>query len=590
MSVQYPPFAASAPEADHDVHVADSSTALVDADGFYYRTEYADGQPSLSRPQPSVVRQPSPASTNRDARSPLGHSLFSPGKSQSDAMSRSTLASRLSRQASSPSLNIFRGTEQLLCSSFDFGVDDEPEEEAILRRKIDLHCLPCLFMLYLLNFQARACIGNAREGGMAQSLALTSSDYALVLCIFFLGYGVFEVPCSLWISSSKPSLILPAMLFVSGLLCVGATFAKSRNDLIVYRLLLGISESGFFSGIVNYMHRWYKVEEAGKRFAVIFSAGILAGSVDGAAAAVIVTKLDKVQGLEGWKWLLLIIGLGAAVVAMAAFFVLPDYPSNTSWLTPAEKSLATQRLRKCAGQATVRHSWLESLRMAATDLRTWLMCAGYIGIHIAGSVSYFIPTIIGQHGHKRNAAELLSAVPYLVTLLAMFPVLLHSDLKEERGYHAIAATACAALMALLLSTLPLTPWAVFALLCIFGAATWTGMVCYIMWIATVFEGQEKRVACTAIIISSANVGIVTGSFLWPRKHAPRYTQDWLILAVACLVNVVVTVVIRFWLSKPRKLPSPGQEVKQSNECPQPQIMLTSVKPRLTTTRHRGNFI
>jgi hypothetical protein len=37
-------------------------------------------------------------------------------------------------------------------------------------------------------------------------------------------------------------------------------------------------------------------------------------------------------------------GAATAVVAVAAFFVLPDYPSTTKWLNEEEKALAVSRV------------------------------------------------------------------------------------------------------------------------------------------------------------------------------------------------------------------------------------------------------
>lgn len=80
-------------------------------------------------------------------------------------------------------------------------------EEKRLVRKIDLHLIPILWAMYIFNYLDRTNIGvsgtnlvmrtyalgivtdlsiqNAKVGGMEEDLKLSSSDYSLVLSIFF---------------------------------------------------------------------------------------------------------------------------------------------------------------------------------------------------------------------------------------------------------------------------------------------------------------------------------------------------------------------------------------------------------------------
>lgn len=78
------------------------------------------------------------------------------------------------------------------------------DEEKRLVRKIDRHLLPMLWVMYVMNYIDRTNIGvrsssdyfmtvgtgkltmqNAKVGGMQADLNLSSSDYSLVLSIFF---------------------------------------------------------------------------------------------------------------------------------------------------------------------------------------------------------------------------------------------------------------------------------------------------------------------------------------------------------------------------------------------------------------------
>jgi sugar phosphate permease len=54
-------------------------------------------------------------------------------------------------------------------------------------------------------------------------------------------------------------------------------------------------------------------------------------------------------GHEAWRWLFYIEGAMTVVVALVAMFVLPDFPSTTIWLTPAERRLAELRMEEDTG-------------------------------------------------------------------------------------------------------------------------------------------------------------------------------------------------------------------------------------------------
>lgn len=79
-------------------------------------------------------------------------------------------------------------------------VADTPEEKRLVR-KIDRRLLPMLWVMYIFNYLDRTNVGvsqsietlclweNARIGGMAADLSLSSSEYSLVLSIFFVVSG-----------------------------------------------------------------------------------------------------------------------------------------------------------------------------------------------------------------------------------------------------------------------------------------------------------------------------------------------------------------------------------------------------------------
>ena len=62
----------------------------------------------------------------------------------------------------------------------------DPIEEKKLLRKVDIHVVPPLLILFLLAFLDRVNIGNAKIQGMTKELHMVGQDYSIALFIFFI--------------------------------------------------------------------------------------------------------------------------------------------------------------------------------------------------------------------------------------------------------------------------------------------------------------------------------------------------------------------------------------------------------------------
>jgi MFS family permease len=106
---------------------------------------------------------------------------------------------------------------------------------------------------------------------MAADLSLSSSEYSLVLSIFFIvsrrpsdttdlqGYVLAEVPSNMILSRTRPSIFLPAIMIIWGAMSVGVKGVDNLAGMVAFRFFLGIVEAGFFPGVMLLMSCWYKV-------------------------------------------------------------------------------------------------------------------------------------------------------------------------------------------------------------------------------------------------------------------------------------------------------------------------------------------
>lgn len=175
-------------------------------------------------------------------------------------------------------------------------------DENKLLRKIDLHVVPIVTLLYLLSYIDRSNIvsqivvwklkaniltfqqGNAKIEGLDTSLGLTASQYNWCLTVFFFTYAPFEIPCNIILKKMRPSIWLPSTMVGWGIVMICMGFVKGYSGLIITRLFLGITEAGLKPGVIYYLSRWYRRNELQFRVGLFQSAGGVAGAFSGLLA------------------------------------------------------------------------------------------------------------------------------------------------------------------------------------------------------------------------------------------------------------------------------------------------------------------
>ncbi|WVQ78516.1 hypothetical protein IAT38_000602 [Cryptococcus sp. DSM 104549] len=403
-------------------------------------------------------------------------------------------------------------------------------EERKLVRKIDRHLIPMLWLMYVFNYIDRTNIGNAKTGGMQADLNLSSSDYSLVLSIFFVGYLLNEVPSNMILSRSRPSIFLPSIMFTWGAMSIGAKGVTSLGGMVGFRFALGVVESGYFPGVLLLLSCWYKPAELSKRVALFYTASLVSGAFGGLMAGGIIEGMEGVAGTRGWKWLFIIEGLCTVVIALVAFFVLPDWPQTTKWLSDDERILAIARLRPAEeGEAEaaneVHLSHKQAFLAAVKDPKTWFFLVILNMITSVGTISYFFPTLMTSLGYHGRSAQFMTVPLYAVALVIATATGFSSDYFRQKGYHAAGACALGFVSFIICATVK-NATARYVFIAFGGAGVWTATPIYLSWIITMFEGREKRAVSIAIINGFGNISSVYGSFWWPASDAPLYHKGF----------------------------------------------------------------
>lgn len=174
--------------------------------------------------------------------------------------------------------------------------------------------------------------------------------------------------------------------------------AKDFKGLLLTRFFLGLTEAPYYPGAVYLLSIFYTRKEVATRIAILYTGNILATAFAGLIAAGIFHGLDDVAGLAGWKWLFILQGAVTFVIAVVGYFILPDFPLTTRWLTEEERQLAHNRMELDTVGNQGETSTLKGLKQAASDPMVWIFCA-MAHLHLAANgfknfVSLSVPQLV----------------------------------------------------------------------------------------------------------------------------------------------------------------------------------------------------
>ncbi|KAL4781220.1 major facilitator superfamily domain-containing protein [Aspergillus varians] len=389
-----------------------------------------------------------------------------------------------------------------------------------LIRKIDFVLIPWLAFLYLLSFLDRTNIGNARLAGLEDDLGMSGLDYNVALAIFFPFYVAAEIPSNIMMKRSRPALWIPTIMLAWGVVCSLMGLVHNYPGLLAARAALGIAEGGLFPGVTFYITMWYKRHECGLRMAIFFSAATAAGAFGGLLARGI-GELDGVGGKGGWAWIFMIEGIITFFVAIAAFFIMNDYPDTAKFLTQDEKKEVSRRLQEdrssLADEYDMRYFW-----EAVKDWKIWVHMFITVGVYTPlYSFSLFLPTIVSSLGYQNEKAQLMTVPPYVVACFFCIGGGFIADRQGSRGLSMIFFNVVAIIGFIMLISSD-NNGVKYAGTFFAASGIYPNVPQGVAWNGNNIGGSFKRSVGIAMHVGCGNLGGVLSSFIYRSQDKPHY--------------------------------------------------------------------
>ena len=339
-------------------------------------------------------------------------------------------------------------------------------------RKVIWRLIPFMFLLFVLNIIDRVNVNFARLQ-MLEQLHLSEEVFGWGASIFFIGYFVFQLPSNLVLNRVGARVWISGIVVAWGCISSAMMFIRDERSFYILRFLLGLAESGFFPGMILYLTYWIPASNRARATASFMAASATAGLIGGPISGALMYYLDGAAGLAGWQWMFFLEGLPTVVMGLLVLVWLTDRPEHARWLTGEEREWLCTQMNHEAQQRTQQHGF--TLMTTLANLRGWMLAFLYflLATAITGFVIY-LPQLVKGQFPDQSILEigLLSAIPYILSIICMILNGTHSDRTGERRWH-VAIPAFLAGLGWALSASLHNPWLVLAALSLAAAGMYS---------------------------------------------------------------------------------------------------------------------
>ena len=246
-----------------------------------------------------------------------------------------------------------------------------------------------------------------------------------------------------------------------------------------------------------------------------------------------------IAGLDGWRWIFIIVNFSASVVDAAAnvllkeglmtvvasipaYFFIYNYPATAEFLTSKEREYLIAQLKQDGDAVQDEEFSWGGVRKALKDPKVYLygLCFHTVSLPVY-TLSLFLPTIIKDLGYTAAQAQLLSTPPYVFAFFLTMAVAVIAEKMKRRAAFIIASSTLA-IVGYILIIISLRPGQSYAGTVLAAGGIYCGTALILSWPANNVSGQTKRATASAMQISIGNLGAIIGTQLYRTEWGPRY--------------------------------------------------------------------
>ncbi|KAJ5261609.1 major facilitator superfamily domain-containing protein [Penicillium chrysogenum] len=406
-----------------------------------------------------------------------------------------------------------------------------PAEERKLVRKIDLHLIPLMFVLYLFQYLDKTSLGYTAIMGIIQDTKLVGTQYSWVSSFFYVGFlAASPLSSILLVKFSVAKVVVVTVIQM----CMAA--GNNFGSLAALRILLGAFEAAVNPGFTIITSTWYKPSEHALRHGLWYGGASLAYIFGGILAYAISHIQSAIKSWQAW---------------LLVLWLLPDNPQTAWFLSERERRLAFSRVQGARHSAETRKWNYGQMKEALLDPRSWLLFLLCVFTTLpGGGLTAFGSVVLNSFGYSVLQTQLLTmSQGAFLLLFVVFTVVVSMSFKNARCISIALLNFISLAGALMIKLLPESQklgrlgglWLVSA----FSSAFPT----ILSLVSSNITGHTKKSTVNSMVFVGFCVGYIIGPLTFLSQEAPTYQTAFNIMIACFVLNITIILVMRQLMAK-----------------------------------------
>ncbi|KAI0019356.1 major facilitator superfamily transporter allantoate [Xylariomycetidae sp. FL0641] len=385
-----------------------------------------------------------------------------------------------------------------------------PEAERKLLRKIDLHIMPLLCVVYGLNYLDKTTLSYASVMGIKDDINIGVNQYNWIASMFYFGYLFWEWPTNRLLQRLPLAKYSAFNVVMWGLTLCTMAAVTNYGGAITVRFFLGVFEAAVSPGFALFTSQWYTVREQGTRVGWWFSFNGWGQIVGGFVAYGIAEGTARHPlAVAGWQLVFLVVGLLTAAMGALFLWRMPDSQLNARFLTPEERLLAVERIRVNQQGVGNKHFKTYQFREALRDPMIWAFVVySFFSSVPNGGISNYFSQLLVSFGFTENQSLLVGTPGGAVEVVVLVVAGHLGDRFKNRILFGVSGLLISILGLFLILLLPLDLKVGRLIGYYLTQASPTGFVALLGLISTNIAGWTKKTTSAALYLIAYCVGNV----------------------------------------------------------------------------------
>jgi ACS family glucarate transporter-like MFS transporter len=257
-----------------------------------------------------------------------------------------------------------------------------------------------VYLAAFITYLDRVCISVAAPV-MQHDLGLSEIQFAWVFTVFYIAYGVCEMPTA-WLGDRwGQRRMLIRIVGGWSLFTILTGMARNLGSLLTTRFVFGAAEAGAFPTLSRALSRWFPIDERSRANGMMWMGARSGGAVAPSIAIAI-------MALVGWRYTFAIFGLVGLIWTVVCVFWFREDPADHQSVNSEELRLI--RLGAAPPpQAGERLPWK---RLLFNPTMIALFCSYFAsGFGFQFFVTWLPTYLIREHGLTLKQSGLVSGLP-----------------------------------------------------------------------------------------------------------------------------------------------------------------------------------